>query len=226
MAALGLAIARLGRPVIVVDLDPANALGMAVGAGPAPATGLGTGMARGEDWSTAALATAEGLTLLPFGRLGAGECLALEQQLHARPQWLAEQLGRIALADDAVMLIDTPRRPSILATAACRAADRVLDVLTPAPQSWAGLADAPAARHLTAVLNDFDATSTLHVDLRALYVDTLGRQLAPYVVHRDATVAEALAADRPVLDYLAASQAVRDLHALARWLLDDAAAAA
>lgn len=223
-AALGLAMARLGRPAFVVDLDPANALGLALGAGPDPARGIGSGMVRGEDWAGCALSTAEGLRYLPFGSLDAVERLRLDVRITAEPDWLAQELARLALPDDAVLLIDTPRRPSVLADAACRIADRVINVLTPSPQSYAGLATPPAgagARCLH-LLNGFDATSPLHVDLRAIYVETLGRSFAPYAVHRDETVAEALAADRPVLDYLAASQAVRDLNALARWLLDDA----
>lgn len=212
--------------MFVVDFDPANALGMAIGAGPHPLRGIGTGMARGEDWSDTALSTADGLTLLPFGEIEAGECVALEQALLQRPTALADQLARIAMPKEAVLLIDTPRRPSVLADAACRAADGVLDVLTLAPQSQAGLARPPEAANRVWLLNQFDATSPLHVDLRALYVQQLGDRLAPHAVHRDEAVAEALAADRPVLDYLAASQAVRDLQALARWLVTPARAAA
>jgi len=221
-AALGLVMARLGRQVFAIDLDPANALGMALGAGPGPAHGIGSGMIRGDDWAASALSTPEGLGYLPFGRLNMEERIRLDVRLTAEPDWLAREIGRMALPDDAIMLLDTPRRPSVLADAAGRAATRVVNVLTPSPQSYAGLGQPMPAVPCIHVLNGFDATSALHVDLRAIYVETLGRHFAPYVVHRDETVAEALAADRPVLDYLAASQAVRDLNALARWLLDGA----
>jgi len=224
-AALGLAMARLGRPVFAIDLDPANALGMALGAGRGSAVGIGSGMIRGSDWAASAMSTPEGLRYLPFGRLTASERIRLDVRLSAEPDWLDREIARIALPDDAIVLLDTPRRPSVLADAACRAATRVINVLTPSPQSYAGLGEPLPDRPCLHVLNSFDATLPLHVDLRAIYVETLGRDFAPYVVHRDETVAEALAADRPVLDYLAASQAVRDLHALARWLLDGAGSA-
>ena len=222
-AALGHAIARLDVPTLVIDLDPANVLGLLLGTGRGPEPGIGAAVAQGRDWADAALMTADNLRYLPFGQTTAAQRAALEARLAHEPGWFAVQLARIELPPEAIVLCDTPRRPSLLADEACRAAVCAIEVLAATPLSYAGLRGQCPARARVHLLNGFDATRSLHTDLRAVLLDELGDTLAPYAVHRDEAVAEALAADRALLDYGSSSQAVRDIHALARWFVHERA---
>ena len=53
----------------------------------------------------------------------------------------------------------------------------------------------------------------------ALYAD-YARQLVPVVIHRDAKVSQALAFERPVLEYEPGCKASLDIQYLADWLID------
>jgi cellulose synthase operon protein YhjQ len=76
------------------------------------------------------------------------------------------------------------------------------------------------------LLNQFDASVRLHVDVRALLQQQLGDRLLPFVVRRSSAVSEALAEGMTVIDYAPASEAAEDYRSLAGWLRSFVAPAA
>jgi cellulose synthase operon protein YhjQ len=68
------------------------------------------------------------------------------------------------------------------------------------------------------LLNQFDESTPLHVDVRALLEEELGDRLLPLVLRRSSAVSEALAEGMTVLDYAPQSEAAEDYRNLAHWL--------
>jgi cellulose biosynthesis protein BcsQ len=68
------------------------------------------------------------------------------------------------------------------------------------------------------LLNQFDDSSPLHVDVRAMLQQRLGDRLLPFVVRRSPVVSEALAEGMTVIDYAPGSAAAEDYRKLALWL--------
>jgi len=75
------------------------------------------------------------------------------------------------------------------------------------------------------LLNQFDASSPLHLDVRAMLQQRLGDRLLPFVLHHSSAVSEALAEGMTVLDYAPGSEAAQDYRRLAGWLRNYAAPA-
>ncbi len=74
------------------------------------------------------------------------------------------------------------------------------------------------AIHPTYLLNQFDPSLRLHVDVRAILQQQLGSRLLPFVVRSSAAVSEAMAEGMTVLDYAPNSSTVEDYLHLANWL--------
>ncbi len=68
------------------------------------------------------------------------------------------------------------------------------------------------------LLNQFDASVPLHLDVRAMLQQQLGDRLIPFVLRRSSVVSEALAEGMTVIDYAPGSGAAEDYRALAGWL--------
>jgi len=68
------------------------------------------------------------------------------------------------------------------------------------------------------VLNEFDATLPLHLDLREVLREQLGDRLLPFVLRRAPAVSEALAEGMTVMDYAPNSPVAEDFASLAGWV--------
>jgi cellulose synthase operon protein YhjQ len=79
----------------------------------------------------------------------------------------------------------------------------------------AGSANGEKALYL---LNQFDASSPLHRDVRAILQQQLGDRLLPFVLRRSSLVSEALAEGMTVIDYAPGSDVAADYRDLAGWL--------
>jgi cellulose synthase operon protein YhjQ len=71
------------------------------------------------------------------------------------------------------------------------------------------------------LLNQFDASLPLQLDVREALSQQLGDRLLPFVVRRSAAVSEALAEGMTIVDYDPASEVVRDYLCVANWLRGD-----
>jgi cellulose synthase operon protein YhjQ len=68
------------------------------------------------------------------------------------------------------------------------------------------------------LLNGFDASQPLHLDVREVLRQQLGERLLPFVIRRSPAVAEALAEGMTVMDYAPESPVAQDFMNLASWL--------
>lgn len=76
------------------------------------------------------------------------------------------------------------------------------------------------------VLNQFDASLPLHLDVREVLRQKLGERLLSFPLHRSAAVSEALAEGMTVMDYAPGSPAAEDLMNLVNWVRSTSVAAA
>jgi cellulose synthase operon protein YhjQ len=75
------------------------------------------------------------------------------------------------------------------------------------------------------VLNQFDTSLPLHLDVREVMRRQLGERLLPFVIRRAPAVSEALAEGMTVVDYAPDAPVAEDYHNLATWLRTIAAPA-
>lgn len=68
------------------------------------------------------------------------------------------------------------------------------------------------------VLNQFDLSLPLHLDVREVLRERLGDRLLPFALHRTPAVSEALAEGMTVVDYAPVSHAAEEFNSLAAWL--------
>ena len=84
---------------------------------------------------------------------------------------------------------------------------------------FAGMADADGRPvQPFYVLNQFDASLPLHLDVREVMRQQLGDRLLPFVIRRSPAVCEALAEGMTVMDYAPDSPVAGDYMNVAAWL--------
>ena len=228
-ANLATALQREGvATLLVVDMDPQNALGLHFGADPRSLAGVSRASLAGEDWGSVCVQSPSGVHVLPYGVVNESDRVAFERHLDAHPNWLVQQLQDLALPEDAVVLIDTPPGPSVYMQQALSAAQVVVVVSLPDAASYAALAlmqrlvhtyctPRPDFSETLYVLNQVDGARQLSKDITRVMQDNLGERLVG-VVHEDQAVREALAYDQSVLEYDPQGQAADDLRKCARVL--------
>ena len=73
------------------------------------------------------------------------------------------------------------------------------------------------------MLNQFDYSLPLHLDVREVLREQLGDRLLPFVLRRSPSVSEALAEGMTVMDYAPNSTVAEDFGSLAGWIKSIAA---
>lgn len=219
-ANLAAALHAQGRTVYAVEMDPQNSLQWHLGCAPGNVDGLARATIAGTAWRNATR-MAGNVTLLPHGALDEVDRLAFEQALYAQPDLLQRHLLALAVPDNAVVLIDSASGPSVYQRQALNAADIALMVMLPDAASFAGMTT------MTQQVQAHGRTGAKFFDT-AVIVNQIdnARQLAKDVVrvlpgalddlplgriHRDESVAEALACQALVADYAPNSMAVADI---------------
>lgn len=86
-----------------------------------------------------------------------------------------------------------------------------------------GAADAPVMPYY--VLNQFDASLPLHLDVREELREQLGERLLPFALRRTPAISEALAEGMTVIDYAPGSAITEDFISLAGWFKSQSASA-
>jgi cellulose synthase operon protein YhjQ len=224
-AALAVLLARRGRRVAAVDLDPQNMLGVHLGLDTFAPLGIGHAMAgRADPWRDNTWRNAEGVLFTPHGQTTLAERTAYEAKLAAEPAWLADALAQVDFPPRGVVLIDTARFPSQQAAQAVRAAELVLCVTPPEPAACATLAHCFASlrettRTVKVVINRLNPAREMQRDAIALLRAAVGDSLElAHRIHFDAAVPESLARGGWIFDEVPHSQASHDFHGLANWL--------
>lgn len=226
---LACALAASGRPVRVVDLDPQNAMRLHLGADPADANGMIHQTLQQSSWYYAEYESAYGVSFIPYGKASEVERISFEGYLAQTPNWLRDNLAELEHVPGGLTIIDTPPGPSVYVQQVLAIANLVLVVMIPDAGSYAtlpsieGLLEYYCANRSDFygsyyVLNQFDADHPLNRDIKNVMQATLGDRLAPYTIHRDESLSEALAFQQPVAQYAPDSLAVDDLKQLSDWL--------
>lgn len=220
-ANLATALSReMTAPVLAVDMDPQNALGLHLGMSPQELRGLSRAVLARQPLSSACLPCTPTLFLLPYGALDEPDRMALELAMDAQADWLQAHLRTLELPDEAVVVLDTPPGPSAYLRQALRAADVVVVVALADAASYATL---PLMERLVQtyyrprgelsealyVLNQVNSGKVLSKDIAEVMRSNLAYRLIG-TIHEDEAVCEALAYDTNTLDYAPYSQAAVD----------------
>lgn len=221
------ALAQRKQRVLLIDLDPQNAQRLHLGMDPDEIAGLIR-----EGISPAGIFDSPfGISFIPFGRVSETELEEFEAELKIHPRWLSDGIESLGASFFDFVILDTPPGPSVYLHQALLAAHRALVIVLADAASYATIPRiASLVDEYTAGRPDFVGMSLLinqmpthgklgHKVRTALYAD-YAHQLVPVAIHRDTRVSQALAFERPVLEYEPGCKASLDIQYLADWLLD------
>lgn len=211
-ANLAAALQRTGRPLLALDLDPQNALHHHF----LPVDGQEGAASRGiahldQDWREQGMPSSDGVFVLPYGRVNEPQRRAFEARLNNDPQWLAQHLSDLELAEGALVVIDTPPGPSVYLQQALSVANVALVVSLADAASYTTLpmiedlietytAERDNFFGAAYLINQVDHSRQLSRDITKIMQGLLEHKVVG-VVHRDQSITEALAYNRNVLSY-------------------------
>ena len=209
-AHLAAILAGRGYRVMVLDLDPQNALRLHLGVSIREQGGFLARITERPDWRRCVQETDSGVKLLPFGFAEPDEALDIAAALGQDPGLLASPVQQMLNDPDMVLLADTPPGPGTAIAALYPLVDLMVLVLLAdagsaslVPQIAAnrfmgrGSLAIRAAEKAVVVLNQFEAAAPLSAAVLDMASRALGHRLLGAVA-RDQAVAEALA-DKRVL---------------------------
>ncbi len=153
------------------------------------------------------------------------DALALDPEGHDP---LAAEIGRCSQAAGRV-IVDIATASAAVARRVLRLAPTVLVPVIPDMNSVVNTgfidclfhrkSDAPTdSSEVYYVLNQFDPSLPLHLDVREVLRERLGDRLLPFALRHTPAVSEALAQGMTVLDYAPASQTAEEFNSLAAWV--------
>jgi len=229
-ANLASVLANLGRRIVVIDLDPQNALRLHLGVGLDSIDGISRTTLGGGTLSQAMFDGIDGISVMPYGVLVEDDYRRFEAQLDQDAFWLSRALAQLGLGQDDIVIVDTPPGTSPYTRNALSAAQFALSVVLADAASYAAIpqmermienysAQRPDFGGYGYVVNQVDQSRQLQKDVLKVLRDTLGTRLFPGVIHADEGISEALACDTTLLHYDPLSQAAADLRACGAWLL-------
>ena len=217
-------------PVAALDLDPQDGLAWHFTGDAAGLAGLcESALAHdglGQGWDTES-----GVVLFPYGHHREDQRLRFESMLDATPDWLARQLRALEpRMRGGIALIDTPPGHGVYLQQVLAACDHLLMVAIPDMASLATIADMESALepvlagrpHVVThyLFNQAEPGQPIDDEVIALMAHRFGPRLIPLRIHRDESVAEALACHAAVSAYDPACQGRHDFEALARHMLE------
>lgn len=227
-ANLGMALVRAGRPVVLIDLDPQDALRLHFSAAQPDAQGLARAACDGTDWRASLVTTASGCDLLPYGRVNEFGRESFEQLLRVQPQLLRDGIAGLRLPADAVVILDTPPGPSVYLGQALSSCNTAVVALLSDAASYATLPMMHGLlqrycfgrtdfRDHAYLINQVDSARQLNADVAHVMRMQFGARALP-PVHHDQAIPEALACNQFVGDYDPLCRATQDLAAMAQQL--------
>ncbi len=221
-AHLAYALRQQGLLVTVIDFDSQNALRLHFGLPLGDGRGFVAHCAQA-DWRQLAQLSAEGIGVLPYGQTDEPQRQRFETRLRDDPTLLSRSLGALLQVPRMVVLADTPPGHSPALKALDRIADLRVVVLMPDAACAALLPTLEQGQFLslhqplTYVINQVDRRRQLNLDTTELFQSRLGAAVIG-LVHRDETLAEALAMQAPVFGVDPAAASAHDIEQLARQL--------
>jgi cellulose synthase operon protein YhjQ len=221
--AIATQLGMLGRRVTLIQADPVNNMEFQLGFSQSSARGLGHVLLQGDSIDSVLQQASGGFQLLPFGQVTVAQQLGIDRLLMEQPDRLVTLLQQDQFSDDSVIIVDLPRWPSPWCHAVMALSD--LNLVTLIPDSGAILGIDGLLPHLLEgrgasyfLMNRFDSSKVLHLDLWTLCKMKLSHRLLPFYLHEDQALAESIAAGTPLAEYAPRSQLVDDQQKLCNWL--------
>jgi cellulose synthase operon protein YhjQ len=231
-AHLSAALSLQKRNTLVFDWCADNLLRLHFGMSLNDRMGWATCLLDKADWYTAAYRSSNNVDFVPFGQLhNDGELDRLTSWLKDQPSWFRNQLNKLNLPPDTIVVCDCPRMPAALRDQVLSVADAVLLVTSPDSVSYTKTthmvarieaiahAQPNAAPETLLLLNGFDSSRRLDRDISVLLRTQHKNRLSPVLIHRDESLREALACKQTVFEFAPSSQAAHDFATLATWTL-------
>lgn len=222
---------KLGEArVSTIDLDPQNGLQWHFGLEAQARDGVCELSLKQDTWGHEQMLLGYDVACLPYGQGKEEDREAFENLLTNDPTWLADQIKRLGLYKDAVVLIDTPPGVSVYLKQVFACADLLLIVVLADAGSYATIPSMETSIDelkisnpqikSAYVINQVERRRTLNRDVADLLQSYLGDRLVPVGIHADSAVGEALAFQQPVLVYDPHGQASHDYDELAKWVIE------
>lgn len=214
-------LARSGKRVIALDLDPQNAIRLHFGIALQDADGFITMLGRQPNWRNGLRPTSSGVSILSHGGVDLNAANQLSVDLAGTPALLAEPVRQIAAEPDTWLVVDTAPGPTSSLSALLPFVDLLVVVLLvdPASISLIPTIETGAAfgtrNHVPwgVVLNQFDPRTRLGPTIANGVARHLQKRLLG-IVYRDESVVEAAAAQKLAGDYAPFAKAVHDIATL------------
>jgi cellulose synthase operon protein YhjQ len=215
------ALKKMGHDVLAVDLDPQNSLRLHLGISPSQGAGIATINLKSNQWQEAIVAGNDDCPVLPFGKTNEAERTAFEHQLREHPSFLREHLNKLHLAQDTVVVIDTPPGPSVYLKQALSTANIAVVVILPDAASYATI---PMIDDLIThycqdrrdfidtlyVVNQLDRSRQLADDMADI-VTLKYQEKNTIIIHQDQSIPESLAFNQDVSSYAPDSRGAQDM---------------
>jgi cellulose synthase operon protein YhjQ len=226
-ANLAVALAKRGKKVVVIDLDPQNSQRIHLGLSVDEIAGL----VRESIDVKSLFDSPFGVYFIPFGRASEEDLEEFRSELLAEPEWVKNRISSLASCGFDYVFLDTPPGASVYFEQAIRATHKAIVVVLPDAASFLTLPKTAAlieqytegrSDFIDAVrlINQMPTESRLGHQVRdAMYSDT-SMAIAPLVIHKDHAVSQSMAFERPVLEFEPGCMASLDFQYLADWFLD------
>ncbi|MEJ0004599.1 MAG: cellulose biosynthesis protein BcsQ [Pararobbsia sp.] len=229
-AHLASTLAQRAQRVVVLDLDPQNALRLHLGMPLDVIDGVSRATLGDAAWRSVLFDGIGKVGVLPYGVLDEDDRETFEHVVEHDPDWLRGGLADLCLGADDWLLIDTPPGSTIYLRASLRVCDFALNVVLADAASYAVIptmdrlvaahaAPRPAFRGVGYVVNQVDQSRQLSRDVVRVLRASLGESLFPGLIHLDQGVGEALAHGTTVDHYDPHCQATHDVAECAQWLM-------
>jgi cellulose synthase operon protein YhjQ len=224
-ANVAIALAQMGKRVLLIDLDPQNAMRLHLGMDPLDIAGI----VREGICPRSIFRSPFGAHFIPFGIALRTEMEEFEVVLKERPAWVLDQLSSFGLKAFDFIILDTPPGPSVFLQQALLATHLALGVVLPDAASFATIP------RLLSLVQEYTRSRRDFYDLKLLVnqvseQNQLGQQfrvalqadyeqyMVPIAIRRAAAVSEALAFEQPLLQFDSACSVNQDIARLANWL--------
>lgn len=213
----------LGREVLLIQADPINMMPYQLGHPHTEHTGLMQVLAEERSLRNVLQKTELGLNYLPFGGLGHLDMEKLAQQCLIQPERLLTLLRDASISDSTVIVCDLPRWPSKWCDVFLSMSDLNLVLLVPDANSM--LSIEPMVGSLLKsrgasyyLMNRFDSSHVLHLDMWTLGKMKLGHRLLPFFMHEDQSLSESFAAGLALSQHAPQSLLAEDFFKLGNWI--------
>ena len=221
-ANLGAGLAQRGLPVVLIELDPKNALHWHLGGlDQIQMPGLSAVGVFQRTLKNTLYVSAYGVDFIPYGLIDEAGRHGFERVLSQDENWLKRNLCEAGFSDETVVLLDTPSGASVYLKQALYCTDFALLLLMADVASYATVSALESIlqhyskknpRFLGSVflLNQANSSQLSH-DVQVILQSYHPGCVLPHAVRRQPEVEEALAFERPLLYYSPDSNAARDI---------------